>query len=191
MKQFLLVGAAALLLAGLVSETLAQPQPTDKRPPGLNKPVGGPNRPGPGNGPGPNPGRPTPPRPKPPGPVRPPPPKPGPGRPTPPRPGPVRPVHPRPHPVRPAPNRPGFGFRPHKRYALGAYRRPPGYYFRQWDVGVTLPGFFLAQSYWLTAGTYGLSPPPPGTQWIRVDYDALLVTIATGRVIQVVPNIFY
>ncbi|MEJ0046754.1 MAG: RcnB family protein [Rhodospirillales bacterium] len=39
--------------------------------------------------------------------------------------------------------------------------------------------------------TYGLYPPPPGTQWIRVDYDALLVTIATGQVLQVVPGIFY
>jgi Ni/Co efflux regulator RcnB len=94
--------------------------------------------------------------------------------------------------VPPAPYRPGFGFRPHKRYAVGAYRRPPGYYFRQWDVGATLPGLFMAQTYWLnTPGAYALSPPPPGTRWIRVDYDALLVTIATGRVVQVVPNIFY
>ena len=182
MKLFCLYGAAALLLAGLATETLAQPQPTDKRPPGMNQPVGGPNRPGPGNGPGPAPGKPSPPRPRPP----------GPGRPPPPKPGPVRPTPPRPRPPRPAPSRPGFGFRPHKRYSVGSYRRPPGYYFRQWDVGATLPGFFFAQTYWLTApGTYGLSPPPPGTQWVRVDYDALLVTIATGRVIQVVPNIFY
>jgi Ni/Co efflux regulator RcnB len=82
-------------------------------------------------------------------------------------------------------NRPG-------RYPLGAYRRPRGYYARQWAIGVTLPSLCRAQSYWISGpGRYGLRPPPPGTRWVRVDDDALLVSNRNGRIIEVVRNIFY
>jgi Ni/Co efflux regulator RcnB len=82
--------------------------------------------------------------------------------------------------------------RPPHRYRLGAYQRPPGYYFRQWSTGAVLPRLFWAQNYWLTSpGTYGLRPPPPGTQWVRVDYDALLISNSTGQIIDIVYNIFY
>lgn len=172
MKRRLICSVTILLMAALATEGVAQP--TDKRPPGVNRPVGDkPDRPGrPGNGSGPNPGRPNPPRPKPPGATRPPPrPNPTPGK---------------PHRPRPA------NHRPHNRFPTGAYRRPGGYFFRQWGVGALLPSLFRVQSYWLSApGAYGLRPPPPGTRWVRVDNDALLVSNRTGRIIEIVHDIFY
>ncbi|WP_158915095.1 RcnB family protein [Caulobacter sp. S45] len=142
----------------------------------MNRPVGGrPGRPGAGNGGGSNPGRPNPSRPRPPGPSRP---------------QPSKPVHRPSRPNRPRP--PIGGHRPGHRYPIGAYRRPGGYFFQRWAVGATLPGLFMAQSYWLsTPDSYGLRPAPIGTRWVRVDDDALLVSNSTGRVIEVVHNIFY
>ncbi len=75
---------------------------------------------------------------------------------------------------------------------LGAYRRPPGYIARQWSIGLMLPSLFRTQTYWLgSPALYGLRAPPPGTRWVRVDDDALLVSNRTGRIIEVVHGIFY
>ncbi|HTZ71941.1 MAG TPA: RcnB family protein [Acetobacteraceae bacterium] len=186
-NRTLLMALAALLALGTGAQS--QPQPTDKRPPGMNKPVGTPRPPGNGwdGKPKPPPARPNPP-------PRPTPPRPGPSRPKPP-PRPARP------PVKPAPGRPGrpghrpppfAGHLPRHRYRIGAYRRPPGYYFRQWDRGQVLPPLFRAQTYWLSGfAAYGLAPPPPGAVWIRVDSDALLVSTSTGQILDIVYNIFY
>lgn len=88
--------------------------------------------------------------------------------------------------------RPAISHTARHRYRLGAYNRPSGYYSRQWTMGAMLPSLFRAQPYWLTApGAYSLRPPPPGTRWVRVDYDALLVVDSTGQIIDVVFNIFY
>jgi len=170
MKRILVCGALSLLMAAAAAETFAQtPQPEDRRAPGR---PGGPGGPGPG-GNRPGPGQPGGPQ------IQPPRPGVGPVRPQPPRPNPP----PRPRP--PGANRPG-------RYPLGGYRRPPGYFFRQWAIGATLPGFFRAQSYWLSSPSrYGLRPAPRGTRWVRVDDDALLVSNRTGRVIEVRRNLFY
>ncbi len=187
MKRTLTAGLIAILLASLAAEASAQPD--DRRAPGGERPGGG--KPG-----GPGPGRPEPGKPDRPNPGRPEPGKPNPGRPEPGRPGGDHRPPPRPNPSKPPPrlgrpsprppgNRPG-------RYPLGAYRRPPGYFLRQWAIGATLPSFFRARGYWIASpGLYGLRPPPPGTRWIRVDDDALLVSNRTGRVIDVVRNIFY
>jgi hypothetical protein len=103
---------------------------------------------------------------------------------------PSRPSHPRPQP-RPLPQ----AYRrhlPRHRYRLGAYSRPGGYYFRQWNVGMVLPGFFRAQNYWLTAPrAYGLRTAPIGAQWVRVDDDAVLVSNSSGQVIDIVYGVFY
>ena len=184
---------AALVFAGSGAQGLAQPAPpTDKLPPGMNKPVA------------PAPGKPAvPPRPLPPRPpVRPLPPRPEPGRPLPGRPLPPRPVPARPLPPRPlppGPARPGYArpgpiinHRATQRFRLGEYRRPPGYFVRSWSTGVVLPPLFRVRDYWLTQpDIYGLRAPPPGTEWVRVDADALLVSDDTGEILDIVYGIFY
>jgi Ni/Co efflux regulator RcnB len=57
---------------------------------------------------------------------------------------------------------------------------------------VVLPGLYRSQGYWVASpGRYGLRPPPRGARWVRVDDDALLVSNRTGRIIEVVRNLFY
>jgi Ni/Co efflux regulator RcnB len=48
------------------------------------------------------------------------------------------------------------------------------------------------QDYWLTDFyDFGLTPPPPGTVWVRYGDDALLIDEYNGEVIQVAYNVFY
>lgn len=100
-----------------------------------------------------------------------------PNRPNPGRPGVDRPPNGHPNYDRPPYGRPrpAISHAARRRYRLGAYNRPSGYYSRQWTMGAMLPSLFRAQPYWLTApGAYALRPPPPGTRWVRVDYDGLV-----------------
>lgn len=69
---------------------------------------------------------------------------------------------------------------------------PHGWGYRRWAVGAVLPPIFLAPTYYYANWqTLGLDPPPPGAQWVRYGPDLLLVDIATGNVIEVVPDVFY
>ena len=79
-----------------------------------------------------------------------------------------------------------------RRYRLGAYRAPYGYYARTWGFGEFLPRGWYDQDYWLDDFLdYGLPYPPPGYEWVRVGPDALLVDRFTGRIVQVVRWIFW
>jgi len=78
------------------------------------------------------------------------------------------------------------------RYRGGAYRQPPGFYYRRWTYGELLPSLFWGSSYWINDFSYyALMPPPPGTVWVRYGSDALLIDRYTGEVIQVEYSVFY
>ena len=73
-----------------------------------------------------------------------------------------------------------------------AYHYPPGFRYRRWAAGAILPSIFLSSAYYYNNyPALGLSPPPPGYQWVRYGSDLLLVNIATGRIADVVDGAFY
>jgi len=83
-------------------------------------------------------------------------------------------------------------FNASRRFHGPAYRPPQGYYARRWTWGMTLPGLFWAQQYWLTNySAYDLPPPPFGTTWVRVGADALLIDQTSGMIIEVDYGVFY
>jgi Ni/Co efflux regulator RcnB len=69
---------------------------------------------------------------------------------------------------------------------------PRGWTYRRYAVGATLPAFFLSTTYYVDPLRFGLriGPAGAGRRWIRVGDDLYLVN-ARGRVIRVVPNVFY
>uniref|UniRef100_UPI0037C825BC RcnB family protein n=1 Tax=Phenylobacterium sp. TaxID=1871053 RepID=UPI0037C825BC len=85
---------------------------------------------------------------------------------------------------------PSVYFSPYRyRYA---WRPPSGYYAYNWSFGDFLPRNWYGSGSWLSdPWRYDLPWPPPGYEWVRVGYDALLVDEYTGRVVQVVRNIFW
>jgi Ni/Co efflux regulator RcnB len=83
-------------------------------------------------------------------------------------------------------------FNASRRFHGPAYRPPQGYYARRWTWGMTLPGLFWAQQYWLTDySVYDLPPPPFGAIWVRVGADALLIDQSSGTIIEVDYGVFY
>lgn len=73
-----------------------------------------------------------------------------------------------------------------------AWRPPYGYYDRNWGFGDVLPRGWYGSGYWLAdPWRFDLPLPPPGFDWVRVGYDALLVDQYSGRVVQVVRNVFW
>jgi Ni/Co efflux regulator RcnB len=202
MKRILICGVIAVLAAGAGLQALADP-PTDRRPPGMAKPVGppshGPGRPGGGQpprrshpGPGGRPPSTNPPHGRPPQNGRPhPTPSPGHHRPTP------APGHHRPSPApghrpgnRPG-NRPIYGWN-HHRLRLGQFRYPTGYAYRRWGVGQSLPQLLFSAAYYFTDYTaLGLDAPPYGYQWVRYGPDVILVNVRTGEILDVIHDAFY
>jgi Ni/Co efflux regulator RcnB len=69
---------------------------------------------------------------------------------------------------------------------------PRGWAYRRYGIGAYLPNYFLGSSYYVNPVTFGLRVRPAGANrhWIRVGDDLYLVN-NRGRVIQVVPNVFY
>ena len=165
--------------------------PTDRRPPGMNRPVG------PGNG-GP---QVRPPRPGNGGPqVRPP--RPGNGGPQiqPPRPGnggpqiqPPRPGNGGRPPIGVRPPRPPHGGGNWQRPPVQApqYRYPRGYNYRRYNAGLILPSIFLASTYYYSNyAALGFGAPPSGYRWVRYGPDLLLVRRKNGRIKEVYYNVF-
>ena len=94
------------------------------------------------------------------------------------------------------PHRPGHSFLYLGRYRPGfrggMYRYPPGYAYRRWAYGQTLPLLFLTSVYFFTQyADLGLDAPPYGYQWVRYGPDLLLVQLGTGRIVDVVPGAVY
>lgn len=83
-------------------------------------------------------------------------------------------------------------YRSQQRYRYGFYRPPIGFYAHSWGFGEYLPrgwygSDYLVNDWW----SYELPYPPPGYDWVRVGGDALLIDSYSGRVVQVVRNIFW
>lgn len=80
--------------------------------------------------------------------------------------------------------------RPFNRVHLAPFVYPNGWAYRRWAVGAVLPPLFLAPAYYYTDwATLGLEAPQPGFQWVRYGPDLLLVNVATGAVVDVVPDV--
>ena len=173
MKRILICGVMTLLAASAALQTLADPSPpTDRRTPGMGKPVGTP----PSHGPG-RPGGGLAPRP----PVVPPAPRP-----------PGNGHHHRPPPGRRPGNRPIYGRWNGHRLRLGQFRYPPGYAYRHWAIGQSLPQLLFSSAYYFTDyASLGLDAPPYGYQWVRYGPDVVLVNIRTGEILDVVSGVFY
>jgi Ni/Co efflux regulator RcnB len=78
------------------------------------------------------------------------------------------------------------------RFRIGPYRAPYGWYVRSWAFGDVLPRGWFAPDYWVDDfWDYDLPYPPPGFHWVRVGDDALLVDDYSGRIMQVVRDIFW
>jgi Ni/Co efflux regulator RcnB len=82
-------------------------------------------------------------------------------------------------------------FNAQRRFHVGGYYRPPGWYFRTWGFGDILPWGWYTSQYYLDWADYGLPPPPVGCEWIREGDDALLVDVWTGQVLSVDYGVFY
>jgi Ni/Co efflux regulator RcnB len=83
-------------------------------------------------------------------------------------------------------------FNAQRRFRVGSYYRPSGWYYRRWTYGDYLPSLFWSSRYWLNDYyAYDLTPPLPGTIWVRYGDDALLIDQYTGEVIQVAYGIFW
>lgn len=83
---------------------------------------------------------------------------------------------------------------PSRRYQWrGAPWRPPvGFYSFRWQYGQILPWTWYTPNYYLNDyWNYGLPRPPIGCEWVRAGDDAILVDVFTGRVYQVVYNLFW
>ena len=73
-----------------------------------------------------------------------------------------------------------------------AWRPPSGFYVRSWGYGDFYPRSWFGPRYWiLDPWQYDLPLPPPGFDWVRSGADALLIDQYTGRIVQVVRNIFW
>lgn len=82
--------------------------------------------------------------------------------------------------------------RSYQRHRVPAYRWAPGFSYQRWGVGSILPRLlfqndYIVRDYW----AYDLPPPPPGTYYLRVDMDLYIVAYRSGRVVDVIPDVFY
>ncbi|WP_293905980.1 RcnB family protein [Phenylobacterium sp.] len=73
-----------------------------------------------------------------------------------------------------------------------AWRPPVGFYARTWSFGEFLPRGWYGPEYFLgDPWTFGLPYAPPGFDWVRVGEDALLIDQYSGRIVQVVRDVFW
>ena len=79
-----------------------------------------------------------------------------------------------------------------RRFRLGVYVYPPGWYSYSWRYGDFLPfGWYSTRYYLNDWWSYGLPMPPIGCEWVRVGDDAYLVDIWSGRVLSVYYDLFW
>lgn len=77
-----------------------------------------------------------------------------------------------------------------RRYRAAAYQRPSGYRAHQWRAGERLPANYRATRYRVDHRTYGLSAPPRGYYYTRVDNDVVLTAAATGAIASIIVGLF-
>ena len=89
----------------------------------------------------------------------------------------------------------GYGGHQYFRYQAAPYRYPGGYYGwanHSWRRGEWLPAAFITSSYFINDWyDFGLWQPDYGYEWIRVGADAVLISLADGQVVDVVPGVYY
>jgi Ni/Co efflux regulator RcnB len=78
-----------------------------------------------------------------------------------------------------------------RRYRGPAWNPPVGFYSRSWVFGDVLPRGWYGSDYYIDWWSYGLPIPPVGYEWVRMGDDAVMVDEFSGRVVQVVPNLFW
>jgi Ni/Co efflux regulator RcnB len=79
-----------------------------------------------------------------------------------------------------------------KRYkAPSRYQPPRGYQAsHQWRHGEKLPASYRNKAYVVDYRHYGLSAPPRGYQYVRVNNDVVLTAVATGVISAVIYQLF-
>jgi Ni/Co efflux regulator RcnB len=82
-------------------------------------------------------------------------------------------------------------YRSQRRFRGPVWTPPIGFYSRSWVFGDTLPRGWYGPNYRIDWWSYGLPIPPIGYEWVRIGDDAVLVDEFTGRIVQVVPNLFW
>ncbi|MBR7620764.1 RcnB family protein [Phenylobacterium sp. 20VBR1] len=86
----------------------------------------------------------------------------------------------------------GQNYSSQQRYRGYAYRPPSGFYIRSWGYGDQLPRSWWSNQYRLNDWwSYGLPIPPIGIEYVRVGEDVLLVDMFSGRVVQVIRDVFW
>lgn len=86
----------------------------------------------------------------------------------------------------------GQNYHSQQRYRGYAYRPPSGFYIRSWSYGDLLPRSWWSNQYQLNDWwSYGLPIPPIGYEYVRVGDDVLLVDMYSGRVVQVIRDVFW
>ena len=81
--------------------------------------------------------------------------------------------------------RTGYWFTP----GYGYYRVDPRWYGFNWQVGGYVPWAFR-DYYVQDIGDYGLPPAPYGYAYVYLDNDIVLMSLATGAIVQVVSNLY-
>jgi len=72
------------------------------------------------------------------------------------------------------------------------YRWPHGYGYHRYGVGYRLPRAFWGREYYFyDYAAFGLDAPGPGLQWVRYGPDLLLISVATGAIVQTVYGAYY
>jgi Ni/Co efflux regulator RcnB len=72
------------------------------------------------------------------------------------------------------------------------YRWPHGYGYHRYGIGYRLPRAFWAREYYFyDYAAFGLDAPGPGLQWVRYGPDLLLISLATGAIVQTVYGAYY
>lgn len=77
-----------------------------------------------------------------------------------------------------------------RRYQAGRYQPPRGYQAHQWRRGERLPAVYRGRNYVVDHRRYGLSAPPRGYEYVRVNNDVVLTAIATGVITAVIMQMF-
>jgi Ni/Co efflux regulator RcnB len=73
-----------------------------------------------------------------------------------------------------------------------SWRPPSGFYLRSWSFGEFFPRGWYGPGYYIVdPWQYDLPLPPPGYEWVRSGPDALLIDEFSGRIVQIVRNIFW
>lgn len=80
-----------------------------------------------------------------------------------------------------------------ERFSIGIYIAPRGYALRSWQRGQWLPSVYYVERRWQLDDywRYDLYDPPYAAGWVRVGYDAVLVDLRSGEVLDVVCELFW